>query len=138
MFFRYLWNLFSTQENSKSNKLISNCFRMVHACICSMPLMIINLSTLMKYGHEVNGDTMDIKEIQIQMTKVDLHGLAFLLSLINFVRAACLFNERKTMTVLFSIVVLPMTVVTTICRIFILAVVLTFVEPAYSMILLLW
>ena len=126
------------QDNSKGKKYISNCFRMVHACICSMPLMIINLSTLMKYGHGFNVDTIDIKEIQSQMAKVDLHGLAFLLSLINFVRAACLFNERKTMTVLFSIVALPMTVVTTICRIFILAVVFTFVEPAYSMILLLW
>ena len=118
--------------------MISNCFRMVHACVCSMPLMILNLSTLMKYGEGFDVDTIDIKEIQNQMAKVDLHGLAFLLSLINFVRAACLFNERKTMTVLFSIVALPMTVVTTICRIFILAVVFTFVEPAYSMILLLW
>ena len=112
---------------------------MVHAYICSMPLMVINLSTLMKYGHVLNkaGEfTMDIKEIQSQMAIVDFHGLAFLLSLINFVRAACLFNERKTMTVLFGIVALPMTVVTAICRIIILAVVFTFVEPEYSMILL--
>ena len=143
-FFRYLyhlWNLLSTQENSKSTKLISNCFRMVHACICSMPLMVINLSTLMKYGHlpnEYNEKIMNIKEIQSQMARVDFHGLAFLLSLINFVRAVCLFNERKTMTVLFGIVALPMTVVTAICRIIILAVVFTFVEPVYSMILLIW
>ena len=65
-----------------------------------------------------------------------MHGLAFLLSLINFIRGACLYNERETMTLLFGMIALPMTLLTSLCRIILLAIVISFVEPEWTTILL--
>ena len=130
--------MFSSLRESETSKLLSNTFRMVHACICSMPLMIINLSTLINQLRVdgLENWAIDIRELQTHMTEVNMHGLAFILSFINFVRGACLFNERETMTLLFGIVALPMTVVTALCRIMLLAVVIAFVEPEWTTILL--
>ena len=102
-----------------------------------MPLMIINLSTLVNQLR-VDGledYAIDLRELKYHTQEVHMHGLAFLLSLINFVRGACLFNERETMTLLFGLVALPMTVLTTICRIMLLAIVVAFVEPEWTTIL---
>ena len=48
--FLYLWHLylslFSSLREAETAKLLSNTFRMVHAMVGSLPLMIINLSTL--------------------------------------------------------------------------------------------
>ena len=79
---------------------------------------------------------IDIRELQSHTAEVNMHGLAFILSFINFVRAASLFNERETMTLLFGIVALPMTIITSLCRILILAIVIAFVEPEWTTILL--
>lgn len=141
-FFLYLWHLylsmFSSLRESETSKLLSNSFRMVHACICSMPLMIINVSTLINQLR-VDGLedwAIDIRELQSHTAEVNMHGLAFILSFINFVRAASLFNERETMTLLFGIVALPMTIITSLCRILLLAIVIAFVEPEWTTILL--
>ena len=79
---------------------------------------------------------IDIRELQSHTAEVNMHGLAFILSFINFVRAASLFNERETMTLLFGIVALPMTIITSLCRILLLAIVIAFVEPEWTTILL--
>ena len=59
---------------------------------------------------------LKFRELQSHMGEVNMHGLAFILSFINFVRGTCLFNERETQTLLFGIVALPMTIVTALCR----------------------
>jgi hypothetical protein len=103
-----------------------------------MPLMIINLATLINQLR-VDGledYAIDIKELSEHMTEVNMHGLAFVLSMINFVRGACLYNERQTMTLLFSVVALPFTVLTSLTRIILLAIVIAFVEPEWTTILL--
>jgi hypothetical protein len=103
-----------------------------------MPLMIINVSTLINQLR-VDGLedwAIDIRELQSHTAEVNMHGLAFILSFINFVRAASLFNERETMTLLFGIVALPMTIITSLCRILLLAIVIAFVEPEWTTILL--
>ena len=79
---------------------------------------------------------IDIRELQSHTAEVNMHGVAFILSFINFVRAASLFNERETMTLLFGIVALPMTIITSLCRILLLAIVIAFVEPEWTTILL--
>lgn len=137
----YLWHLylslFASLREAETSKLLSNSFRMVHACICSMPLMIINLSTLINQLR-VDGledYAFDIQELKTHMAEVTMHAPAFILSFISFVRAACLFNERETMTMLFGIVALPMTMLTTLCRVLILAIVIAFIEPEWTTIL---
>jgi len=140
-FFLYLWHLylsmFSSLRESETSKLLSNSFRMVHACVCSMPLMIINISTLINQLR-VDGLedwALDIRELSSHMEEVTMHGLAFILSFISFLRGACLFNERETQTLLFGIVALPMIVVTAFCRILLLSIVIAFVEPEWTAIL---
>merc|ERR1712223_943803 len=130
--------MFASLRESETSKMISNSFRMVHACICSMPLLIINLATtidaLRLDGRE--DYVIDIKSLHEHQSQVHMHGLAFALSFISFVRGACLFNERETMTLLFGLIALPMTVLTSLSRIFLLAIVITFVAPEWTAILL--
>lgn len=130
--------MFASLRESENSKLMANSFRMVHACICSMPLMVINMSTMINQLR-VDGLedwAIDIRELNLHMEQVHMHGLAFILSFINFTRAACLFNERETMTLLFSLVALPMTLLNALCRILLLAIVIAFVEPEWTTILL--
>lgn len=142
--FRYLWHLylsmFSSLRESETSKMLSNTFRMVHSCVTSMPLMVINIATLINQLR-VDGledYVIDLDSISEHAEKVDLtaHSIAFLLSFINFVRGACLFNERQTMTLLFGVVALPMTMVTSLFRIILLSIVTAFVEPEWSAVLL--
>ncbi len=119
--------------------MMANSFRTIHACICSMPLMIINLSTLINQMR-VDGledYVIDLKELRAHVGEVEMHGVAFLLSFINVARGLCLFNERETMTMLFSVIALPMTMITALCRILLLSIVIAFIEPEWTIILLL-
>ena len=104
-----------------------------------MPLLVINIATLINQMR-VDGledYVIDLKAIFEHAEKVDLHAhsIAFLLSFINFVRGACLFNERQTLTLLFGVVALPMTLLTSLFRIILLAIVCAFVEPEWIAIL---
>lgn len=140
--FLYLWHLylslFSSFREAETAKLLSNTFRMVHAIVCSLPLMIINLSTLY---HQLQADgfesyAMDLNELKAHLSDVPMHGWAFAFSFINFVRGACLYNERQTMTMMFGLVALPFTILTTLCRVHVLALIIAFVEPEWTTILL--
>lgn len=142
--FLYLWHLylsmFSSLRESETSKMLSNTFRMVHSCVSSMPLMVINVATLINQLR-VDGledYVIDLTSIYDHAEKVDLHAhsIAFLLSFINFIRGACLYNERQTLTLLFGVVALPMTLVTSLFRIILLAIVTAFVEPEWSAVLL--
>ena len=65
-----------------------------------------------------------------------MHGLAFFFSFFNFARAACLFNERLTNTMLFATVALPFTVLTSLSRVILVVIVIAFIEPEWTAILL--
>lgn len=140
--FLYLWHLylslFSSLREAETAKLLSNTFRMVHAIVCSMPLMIINLATLYHQfkKDEVEEWAMDLKELKLHYQDVPIHGWAFAFSFINFVRGASLYNERQTMTLMFGLVALPFTMLSTLCRVHILALIVAFVEPEWTAILL--
>lgn len=142
--FLYLWylylSMFSSLREAETAKTLANSFRMVHAIFCSMPLMIINLATLY---HQLLADgfeqyAMDIKELgkHFENVPMQLHAWAFILSVLNFVRGACLYNERQTMTMMFGLVALPFTLLTTMCRVHILALNIAFLEPEWTTILL--
>ena len=142
--FIYLWylylSLFSSLREAETAKLLANSFRMVHAIFCSMPLMIINMATLY---HRLLADgfeqyAMDLEELEKHFENVpmQLHAWAFILSFLNFVRGACLYNERQTMTLMFGLVALPFTLLTTMCRVHILALNIAFLEPEWTTILL--
>lgn len=142
--FLYLWHLylsmFSSLRDAETSKMLSNTFRMVHSCITSMPLLVINIATLINQLR-VDGledYVIDLQSIYTHAEKVDLHAhsIAFILSFVNFVRGACLFNERQTLTLLFGVVALPMTMITSLFRIILLAIVVAFVEPELTAILL--
>ena len=132
--------MFSSLRDAENSKMLSNTFRMVHSCITSMPLLVINIATLINQMR-VDGledYVIDLKAILEHADKVDLraHSIAFLLSFMNFIRGACLFNERQTMTLLFGVVALPMTLITSLFRIILLAIVIAFVEPEWTAILI--
>ena len=65
-----------------------------------------------------------------------MHGWAFSFSFINFVRGACLYNERETMPMMFGLVALPFIMLTTLCRVHILSLIISFVELKWTILLL--
>ena len=138
--FRYLWQLYLSivKESDQSFRMLCSCFRMVHAYICSLPLMLINLYTLINESRGKNEENSKFffEKLQTHQAVVDIHGIAFILSFISFLRAVCLFNERRTKTILFTTISLPMTAVTTFCRIIMLVIIIAFAEPSWSTILL--
>lgn len=129
--------MFASLRDSESSKQLANTFRMVHAVVASMPLMLINLATMIDQL-KVDGleeYAIDIRELKSHMGEVHMHGLAFVLSFVNFVRGACLFNERQTLTLLFGVVALPFTLLTSLFRVLLLAIIIAFVEPEWTTIL---
>lgn len=139
--FLYIWHLylsmFTNTKEAERSKLLSNTFRVVHAVCASLPLMLINLITLI---NELRVDGMEDYAIDIELLKkhmgsVEMHGLAFFFSFMNFVRAASLFNERKTYTLLFGTIALPFTILTSLSRVLILAIVIAFIDPEFTALL---
>ena len=100
--------------------------------------MLINLYTLINESRGKNEEESKFffEKLQSHRAVVDIHGIAFILSFISFLRAECLFNERETKTILFTTIALPMTTVTIFCRIIMLVVIIAFAEPSWSAILL--
>ena len=68
---------------------------------------------------------------------VELHGLAFLVCLVNVLRAASLFNERKTFTLLFVMVGYPFILFSVLSRVLAVGVVVSFLDPWWTVVLLL-
>ena len=148
--------MFGSVRQSVTSKVLSNTFRMTHAVVASLPLMIINIVSLINvlrvdgledyaidftllHDHMSDGkyDFTDfLFDIKIILFSVHMHGLAFFFSFFNFARAASLFNERLTYTMLFTTVALPFTILTSLSRVILVAIVVAFIEPEWTAILL--
>ena len=68
---------------------------------------------------------------------VQVHGIAALLSFINILRAASMYNERKTFTLLFVMVGYPFLLFTVLSRILAAAVIVTFLDAVWIIVLIL-
>ena len=66
-----------------------------------------------------------------------MHGLAFFISLLNLIRASCLFNERQSFTLLFVLVGFPFILLTVTTRVMALGIIVAFMRPEWTSILLL-
>ncbi len=66
---------------------------------------------------------------------VTVHGLAASISLLNVLRASSLFNERKTLTLLFVLVGFPFILFSVLARITALGVIVAFMDPWWTVIL---
>ena len=62
-----------------------------------------------------------------------IHGFAMFVSLVNVIRAACLFNERKTFTLLFALVSWPFINLSVITRVFALAFIVHFTRLPWTL-----
>lgn len=138
----YIWQLtrFSclSSHNKDKLRLLSNTFRMTQAVGMSLPLVLMNLYTLTIQLKSVYKETpiMDFTVFQDQPELVKLHGWAFIFSITNLVRASCLFNERTSSCTLFFMIALPFTLVSTLTRIMMLSVILSFVTLPIAVLLL--
>ena len=66
---------------------------------------------------------------------VQMHGLAFMISFINLLRASSLYNERETFTLLFVLVGCPFLLLTAISRILSLGIIVAFLDVTWVAIL---
>ena len=68
---------------------------------------------------------------------VKIHGLAAVVSFVNIMRAASLFNERKTFTLLFVMVGYPFLLFTILTRILAVGVITCFLDTQWTIMLFL-
>lgn len=140
-FFVYVWHLYlsalGSRQSAANSRKLANTFRMVQAIITSVPLLVLNLTTLvsMLKSDEGGVDILDLRLLSAHLSEVEIHGLAFFISLLNLIRAASLFNERQTFTVLFSIIALPFLILTIYSRLMALAIILAFLEGQWVAVL---
>lgn len=66
---------------------------------------------------------------------VKIHGVAALLSFFNIIRAASVYNERKTYTLLFVMVGYPCIHFTILCRTLALSVIVSFLNVGWTIVL---
>ena len=66
-----------------------------------------------------------------------MHGLAFIISMINLIRASSLFNERESFTLLFVLVGCPFLLLTAIARVVSLGIIVAFLDVTWTAILFL-
>ena len=111
---------------------------MVHASISSAPLMLINLSILINETKGIHNEepAIDLRKLPSKMKDLNFYGSAIFLPLFSFLRGVSIFNERETKIILFAYIALPMTVMILLCRITILAIIVTFAELIWSTILI--
>ena len=104
--FRYSWQSYSymIRKSDQNFRVVSNCFRMVHAYISSAPLMLINLSILMNETKGIHNQepAIDLRKLPSKMKDLNIYGSAIFLSLLSFLRGVSIFNERETKIMLFA------------------------------------
>jgi len=142
--FIYIWHLylsmFSSRKDSMQSKQLANTFRIVQAFVCSVPLILINIVTLinaLKVETPESEMHADLHKLANHMGSVKMHSLAFVVSFFNLTRAAALFNERQTFTLLFVLVGFPFILLTLISRLVMLGVVSAFLKAEWTAIILL-
>ena len=126
------------RKSDQNFRVVSNCFRMVHAYVSSAPLMLINLSILINETKGIHNEepAIDLRRLPSKMKDLKIYGSAIFLSLLSFLRGVSIFNERETKIILFAYIALPMSVMILLCRITILAIIVTFAELIWSTILI--
>ena len=65
-----------------------------------------------------------------------MHGLAFIISFINLLRATSLYNERETFTLLFVLVGCPFLLLTALSRILSIGIIVAFLDVTWVAILM--
>ncbi len=83
--------------------------------------------------YKVNGHILNISI----PSSVRIHGLAAVISFVNIMRAASLYNERTTYTLLFVMVCYPFLLFTILSRIIALGIVACFLEFQWTILLFL-
>ena len=84
--------------------------------------------------HSISPDHSDSQCIFVCVL-VQMHGLAFMISFINLLRASSLYNERETFTLLFVLVGCPFLLLTAISRIISLGIIVAFLDVTWVAIL---
>ena len=101
--------------------------------------MLINLYALINEAtgkdQKDHGDE-DVIRFKNLQSNIVVHGIVFEISRISFLRAICSFNERETKALLSAFVALPMTAITALFRIMILAIIVTYAGLVWFAILL--
>lgn len=121
----------SSEEETKLNsKILGNKFRVIQACFSSIPILLINLSVL--FGAWENEKEKKLDFAQFDHHPVSANSLAAVLSFLNVIRAASLFNDRKSFTISFFFVGLPFIVGTTLTRVLGLSFMLAFFPKLWS------
>ena len=129
--FVYVWHLYLSAftvdlTHSTQAKVLANTFRVVQALTSSVPLLIVNLYTLFDIMSVNNG--LDISLLTNHLAEVNIHGLAALMSLFNVLRAASVFNERRTFTLLFVMIGYPYLLFTVLSRLLSLGIIVSFLD----------
>eukprot|EP00096_Caligus_rogercresseyi_P011208 TRINITY_DN4342_c0_g1_i1.p1 TRINITY_DN4342_c0_g1~~TRINITY_DN4342_c0_g1_i1.p1 ORF type:complete len:520 (-),score=63.06 TRINITY_DN4342_c0_g1_i1:739-2298(-) len=132
--FVYIWSIYLNifgHKRRKDARITANIFRIVQALSYSVPVLIINIMTLLgslKSESAAGNITLNLNSLSSHIDEVKLHGLAFLMGFLNVLRASSLFNERKTFTLLFVTIGFPFLLFTILTRILISGFIVTFLR----------
>eukprot|EP00095_Tigriopus_kingsejongensis_P005092 maker-scaffold159_size295958-snap-gene-1.38 protein:Tk05092 transcript:maker-scaffold159_size295958-snap-gene-1.38-mRNA-1 annotation:"conserved hypothetical protein" len=131
--FVYIWHLYLTafcsQPESQRSKILANVFRLVQALSCSIPLLLLNLYTLISILHAEESQSLNLTTLGDHLSldiNLKIHSLAAIVSFMNIMRAGSVFNERKTYTILFVMAGYPFLLFTIVSRILSMAVIISF------------
>jgi len=139
----YVWHIYLTvfclRTASHRSRVLANTFRVVQAFSMSLPLILLNIYTLLSVLHK-DDENLDLSRLIDHLAEginVRIHGLAAMISFINILRAATLYNERTTFSLLFVMVSFPFLLFTILSRIIALSVISCFLEYQWTILLFL-
>ncbi|XP_040570448.1 uncharacterized protein [Lepeophtheirus salmonis] len=132
--FVYIWSIYLNvfgHKRRKDARITANIFRIIQTLSFSIPVLIINIMTLigsLKSENAHGNITLNLNSLSAHIYEVKIHGLAFLIGFLNVLRSASLFNERKTFPLLFVTAGFPFILFTTLTRILIAGLIVTFLR----------
>jgi len=139
----YVWHIYLTvfclRTASHRSRVLANTFRVVQAFSMSLPLILLNVYTLLSVLHK-DDENLDLSRLISHLAEginVRIHGVAAMISFINILRAATLYNERTTYSLLFVMVSFPFLLFTILSRIIALSVISCFLEYQWTLLLFL-
>jgi hypothetical protein len=122
---------------SEKAKSLADKVRIIQAFVTSVPLMLLNIITLINALKVPEDDVLDISYLSHHLNEVQMHGLAFIISFINLLRASSLYNERESFTLLFVLVGCPFLLLTALSRILSIGIIVAFLDVTWVAILIL-
>lgn len=141
--FVYIWHLYLTafcsQPESQRSKILANVFRLVQAFCSSVPLILLNIFTLISILQSNDSRALNLTTLGAHLSfglNLKVHSLAAISSFMNVMRAASLFNERKTYTILFVMAGYPFLLFTIVSRILSMAVIVSFMTFQWTIFLI--